>query len=226
MNKEYQKEIVKGTHGEEHFLDYELWCFFGLRRHEVEDLRGNKREGEIRLPDGRLVEIKSDHAGNMGRYKNMLVEIEHPDHAGWYHHCKQNGVTNLIVEAFRTGETHPYFVLHVPFDQLSDLIEMEGHTFRKTVNGCLRVPVRRILQTCIGAAVLPEIFTSEEHREYLTILMRDAMQAYGFEGQIQAQDIVTRISTQVGVHDLCNSLLPEDHPVFSITLIDPVATKK
>lgn len=149
------KSIKKGNHGEEHFLDFELLVFFGLRRENVTDLRGNNREGEILLPDGRLVEIKSDHNGNMERYGNMLVEITHEKHEGWYHHCKQNGVTNLIVEAFR-GEKdrqHPYFVLHVVFDELRELIELEGHTFEKTHNGCLKVPIKRIFETCVGTAI-------------------------------------------------------------------------
>ena len=97
-----EKSIKKGNRGEEHFLDFELWNFFGLHRSDVEDLRGNKREGEIRLPDERLVEIKSDHSGNMARYKNMIVEITHKEHEGWYHHCKQNGVTNLTARGIHT----------------------------------------------------------------------------------------------------------------------------
>lgn len=100
----YEKEIAKGTLGEEHFFDFELWSFFGLRRENVIDTRGNNREGEVILPKNRLLEIKSDHHGNMEKYGNMLVEVDHPRHEGWYHHCKRNGVTNLIVEAFRDGE--------------------------------------------------------------------------------------------------------------------------
>lgn len=226
MQDNWNKTLPIGEKGENHFLDFELLYFFGLRRDEVTDTRGNNREGEVLLPDGRLLEIKSDNHGNMEKYGNMLVEVAHPRHDGWYHHCKQNGVTNLIVEAFRDGEKHPYFVLHVPFEELENLIDTEGHTFKRTWDGCLRVPVKRIFQTCIGTAILPQILIPSAHEEYLTGVLRDALQLLGIDGQVREQDMIMKIQLQAGVNDICDSWLPEDHPVLFITPVDPSATRK
>ena len=114
----------------------------------------------------------------------------------------------------------------MPFDELVDLIEAKGHTFGETDNGCLKVPVKRILETCVGASVFPLIRIDQAGVEHITNMTRNALQALGVDGQIREEDLFTQIKFQYGENDRCNSYLPQDRPSFIITPIDQAATKK
>lgn len=190
------EDISKGTKAEEHFLNLDLYSLFHETRHTVIDLRERKREGELLLPDGRLLEIKSD-GGGLEQKGNVFVEIAHKSHEGWYRHCQQNGVDGLIVEAFRGVKRHPYGVIYIPFRELVDLIETEGDTFTKTRKGDgLLVPVVRIFESCQGAQALASIILKKEDMEEITDIARKALESMGVDGQIRAEDMFTQLSTQ------------------------------
>lgn len=190
------KDISKGRKAEEHFLNTDCYSLFHETRLTVVDLRQDQREGEMLLPDGRLLEIKSD-GGRMERSGNVFVEIAHTDHAGWYTHCKENKVDGIVIEAFRMEKQNPYCVIYVPFQELVDLIEAEGDTFSTSRKGDgLLVPVKRIFEACQGAQALISVFLEKEDREEITDFARDMLARSGIDGQIRAEDMFTQISTQ------------------------------
>ena len=200
-----QITLEKGKLGEEHFLRYELWSLFKVFRKDVKDLRGEKHEGEILLPDGRLLEIKSDHDGGLKRTGNVVIETKDRGREGWYYWCQQHGVTDIIFEAFDNakgeGWIHPYFVLHTPFDELVRLINEAGDTYRKlslpgNCKGIL-VPYRRILDHCKGVSVLPTIVPDESGVRHLTDLVRECLQANGIDGYIREEDAFFQLRKEI-----------------------------
>lgn len=191
------KDISKGTKAEEHFLNTDCYSLFHETRRSVVDLRQDQREGEILLPDGRLLEIKSDNDGRMERSHNVFVEIAHTDHAGWYTHCKENKVDGIVVEAFRMEKQNPYCVIYIPFRELVDLIEAEGDAFTKTHKGDgVLVPVKRIFEACQGAQALISVFLEKEDREEITDFAREMLARNGIDGQIRAEDMFTQTATK------------------------------
>lgn len=191
-----QITLEKGKLGEEHFLRYELWSLFKVFRKDVKDLRGEKHEGEILLPNGRLLEIKSDHNGGMKRTGNVVIETKDRGREGWFYWCQQHGVTDIIFEAFDNakgeGWIHPYFVLHTPFHELVRLINEVGDTFRTLSQSdgskLLLVPYRRILDHCEGASVLYTMYPDESAVKALTDLTRVCLQVMKKDGYIREED--------------------------------------
>lgn len=164
MQDNWNETLPIGKKGEKHFLSYEAYILLRRAKLNITDIRSTNREGEFLLPDGSLLEVKTDGRGNMLKTKNLFVEIKHKTHAGWYHHCKQNGVAHMIFEVFRKKEKlHPAFVLYLPFGELVQLIETEGKNFKQTMDGMgLLVPLERVFDACPGAlsisAVNPKAF--------------------------------------------------------------------
>lgn len=191
-----QITLEKGKLGEEHFLRYELWSLFKVFRKDVKDLRDEKHEGEILLPNGRLLEIKSDHNGGMKRTGNVVIETKDRGLEGWYYWCQQHGVTDIIFEAFDNakgeGWIHPYFVIHTPFDELVRLINEAGDTFRTlSQSDCsklLLVPYRRILDHCEGASILYTMQPDRSVLKALTDLVREQMCTDEVDGYIREED--------------------------------------
>lgn len=190
MQDDWNKTLPIGEKGENHFLSYESYILLRRAKLNITDTRSINREGEFLLPDGSLLEVKTDGHGNMLKTKNLFVEIKHKKHAGWYHHCKQNGVAHLIFEVFRKKEEiHPAFVLYLPFDELVQLIEMEGESFNRTRDGMgLLVPLKRVFAACPGAlsisAVNPEVSEKDLFKEAL----EDAQEWAAENGYVLKQD--------------------------------------
>ena len=200
-----QITLEKGKLGEEHFLRYELWSLFKVFRKDVKDLRGEKHEGEILLPNGRLLEIKSDHIGGMKRTGNVVIETKDRGREGWFYWCQQHGVTDIIFEAFDNakgeGWIHPYLVLHSPFDELVRLINEAGDTFRtlSLPGNCkgILVPYRRILDHCEGASILYTMQPDRSVLKALTDLVREQMCTDGIDGCIREEDAFVQLRKEI-----------------------------
>ena len=84
------------------------------KRIGVRDLRSKKKEGEFALPDGSLIELKTDtRCYDTG---NIIVELSGRNgDVGWFQHCRSNGVKYLVWHLYR-GETKLYPYLCVRFD--------------------------------------------------------------------------------------------------------------
>ena len=65
------------------------------------DETGRHREGDFRLENGRLLEVKTDTRcfSSAKPTGNIPIEIDHPEHIdrkGWFYHCIENGVSFVL----------------------------------------------------------------------------------------------------------------------------------
>lgn len=125
-----------GEAGEMAYLRRYSFPLFGLDGLRQTDERDRHREGEFRLPNGELVEVKSDKSCFREERPtgNLAVEIEHnrdKDGYGWYQHCGGNGVAHLVYICYRDKEcSRPCFALYIPFEDLADIVETLGDEYR------------------------------------------------------------------------------------------------
>ena len=123
------------------------------------DETGRHREGEYRLPDGRLLEVKTDSRcfSSTRPTGNIPIEIDHPQHTGrkgWYHHCIENGVSIVLFVCCDDAECkNAVMYISIPMDglkafvtgKMQDAAYMKKHTFyTEGGTGNLCVPVKAI----------------------------------------------------------------------------------
>lgn len=142
MNK---NDIAFGKKGEEFFKHFSAFSFFyedsllfDTNTGEyigIKDLRNRKIEGEFILPDGSIVEVKSD--SKFHRTGNIIVEFEKSNgDVGWFRHCRENGVKYLLFNLFHgTEKLYPYLNVLFEFDvfdhYVSDLLIAQHKTIYK-----------------------------------------------------------------------------------------------
>ena len=100
----YGNDYTKGLSGEWFFSHFSAIAFFYFgqkaqdsnsgKYYKLEDLRSLRKEGEFRLSDGKIIEVKSDC--KCWRSGNVVVELSGRNgDVGWFQHCDQNGVSYL-----------------------------------------------------------------------------------------------------------------------------------
>ena len=132
MNK---NTLKKGKKAEKVFRDIYSYDIFGINGLLMADETNQLREGEYRLPDGSLVELKSDWRGyDLDRPTgNLPIEFYHSGHEngyGWYEHCQQNDVEHIVFECFR-GESkrYPFRIIYIQTQYLVNFISEHGDEY-------------------------------------------------------------------------------------------------
>lgn len=96
-----ENTLKKGAKGESCFCNDWAWALEGANALGMVDETGKYTEGEYRMADGSLVELKSDFRclATKDPTRNIPIEIYHSGHEhdyGWYQHCIANNVNILI----------------------------------------------------------------------------------------------------------------------------------
>ena len=159
----------KGEQGEAFFENIAARFFFGDdlkvrdpetgKSYSIIDLRGFHKEGEYMLPDGSLIEVKSDfmcHATG-----NIVPEVSLGNGIGWLQHCWKNGVVYLLFFLFSDiSKPFPYrsvlfdlkaFASYV-FDLMDSKEYMSRNYFTKyedgLAHGLLKVNLEDAIRHC------------------------------------------------------------------------------
>ena len=141
------------------------------------------REGDFRLEDGRLIEVKTDARcfASVNPTGNIPVEMDHPKHKGrqgWYHHCIENGVSIVLFCCCDDEECmHAVRYISIPMDGLKEFVGakmqdadyMREHTrYTKDGTGNLCVPYQEIL-TISGTRQLIPLDRIERDGKHITM---------------------------------------------------------
>lgn len=168
-------EIDYTSPAEEFFKEHGLSMI--LFRQTFTDETGRHKEGDFRLSDGRLIEVKTDTRcfSSTNPTGNIPVEIEHPRHEGrkgWYHHCIENDVSIVLFCCCDDADCkHAARYISIPMEELEEFVsgKMQDEEYMKTHlrrtfdgTGNLCVPYQEIL-TIPGARQLIPIDRLEIH---------------------------------------------------------------
>ena len=109
---------------ENFFLEHGIsWILF---RQKIIDERGRHIEGDFRLADGTLIEVKTDcRCYSSDRPTGRIpIEIEHPAHRGWLYHCIENKV-EYVFFTLCSDAAGTKAVIHLlfPFSSLLQVVE-------------------------------------------------------------------------------------------------------
>lgn len=161
-----EKSLFKGQRAEQSFEDIYAFDLFGQNSLWMYDETGRFREGEYRLPDGSIIELKGDWRcySLKNPTGNLPIESYHSGHArgyGWLQHCAENGVDYIVFACFRAeNKPLPYCVICIPFQNLVRLIKeyASRYPYRKIHDGSNTVgfycvPINEIRDKC-GAKVI------------------------------------------------------------------------
>lgn len=134
---DYGFDFTKGLSGEWFFYHFSSIAFFCFGQkvqdtssgeyYKLEDLRSLQKEGEFRLSDGKLIEVKTDC--NCYKTNNIVVEMSGRNgDVGWFQHCDQNNVTYVCWILYRKDKNGkqkmlPYRTLLMDFLPLKCLVE-------------------------------------------------------------------------------------------------------
>ena len=180
MKKDYQS----GLKAEKYYMNHGISMI--LYRQKSEDLRHNHIEGDFRLVDGSaLIDVKMDRrcfADGRRATHNIPIEIMNPHNPhghGWFYHCAEDGVTDIIFICYLAEEQPPYCVIRIKYAELqcfiSAMLEDEQYkaehmrkTWDKVENLC--VPVNDILSIA-GTRILYNL-DKQEAAPIITALMR------------------------------------------------------
>ncbi len=150
------------------------------------DETGKHREGDFRLKDGRLVEVKTDTRcySSDKPTGNIPIEIDHPRHKGrkgWYYHCIENGVSIVLFCCCNDGECkNAVRYISIPMDGLKEFVsgKMQDKNYikthlRRTVDGTgnLCVPVVEILKIRGTRQLIP--LSEKEAKEVMSAIMAE-----------------------------------------------------
>ena len=136
MNMNYIDDYTKGLSGEWFFSNYSVVAFFWFGQKvqdentgeflKLDDLRSLRKEGEFRLSDGKLIEVKTDC--NCWKTGNVVVELTGRNgDVGWFQHCIQNKVSYICWMLYRKDKNgnqkkYPYRTMLIDFCMLEILV--------------------------------------------------------------------------------------------------------
>lgn len=152
------KNYASGLPAEEYFKDHEISML--LYRQQSNDERHKKIEGDFRPKDGSaLIEVKTDRRcfSSSNPTGNIPIEIMNPGNPegkGWFYHCAEDGVTDILFFCYRAANEPPYCFIKIDFGELNKYVtaklndsQYRASRMKKTQDDVenLCIPVKEIL---------------------------------------------------------------------------------
>jgi hypothetical protein len=191
-----ENTLKKGAKGESCFCNDWAWALEGANALGMVDETGKYTEGEYRMADGSLVELKSDFRclAIKDPTRNIPIEIYHSGHEhdyGWYQHCIANNVNHINFLFFRSEtKGQPCAGIKILMNKLEKFITEHGNEYPtkqirdgKDIVRFICVPIEDIIINCCkekGCSVWPTQKTDEMLRSWL----QNHMNKNGFTGLV------------------------------------------
>lgn len=218
----FENDLQRGRRGEEHFRTIDAHTIFGAVAPYIKDETNLKREGEMRLPDGQLIEIKTDYRcyRKNNPTKNLPIEIKHEGHRdgkGWYYHCKENGVQHLVFLCYRSEKKRlPFMLVHIPFPRLVEFVESDSNHW-SIKSTCDRkggkydvsfycAPLAELMRYCDASCYLSKHYTQIPEFEKIKAFVQDEWEylaeVYGLTGLMLGEDKEIEFQEIIGPENL------------------------